>query len=98
VPGDLVTKGADFLSEAERLRDEDSQKLSLTYLQGTLLLYERYSISGNDDLGYIMLHQAIRAGESLGLFGPKGLMFEQITPEMDVSIKRTAWGLFQIDT
>lgn len=45
-----------------------------------------------------MLHQAIRAGESLGLFGPKGLKFEQITPEMDVSIKRTAWGLFQIDT
>ncbi|RHZ67269.1 hypothetical protein CDV55_102628 [Aspergillus turcosus] len=95
VPGDLVTKGADFLSEAERLREEDTQKLSLTYLQGTLLLY---SISGNDDLGYIMLHQAIRAGESLGLFGPKGLKFEQITPEMDVSIKRTAWGLFQIDT
>lgn len=41
MPGDLVTKGADFLSEAERLREEDTQKLSLTYLQGTLLLYER---------------------------------------------------------
>jgi hypothetical protein len=41
VPGDLVTKGADFLSEAERLRGEESQKLSLAYLQGTLLLYER---------------------------------------------------------
>ncbi|KAG2010734.1 hypothetical protein GB937_007703 [Aspergillus fischeri] len=98
VPGDLVTKGADFLSEAERLREEDSQKLSLAYLQGTLLLYEKYSISGNDDLGYIMLHQAIRAGESLGLFGPKCLKFDQTTPEMDISIKRTAWGLFQIDT
>ncbi|KAF7172564.1 hypothetical protein CNMCM5623_004745 [Aspergillus felis] len=98
VPGDLLTKGADFLSEAERLREEESQKLSLAYLQGTLLLYERYSISGNDDLGYIMLHQAIRAGESLGLFGPKCLKFEHTTPEMDVSIKRTAWGLFQIDT
>lgn len=42
VPGDLVTKGADFLSEAERLREEDSPKLSLAYLQGTLLLYEKW--------------------------------------------------------
>ncbi|KAH1331480.1 hypothetical protein KXV58_007958 [Aspergillus fumigatus] len=98
VPGDLVTKGADFLSEAERLREEDSPKLSLAYLQGTLLLYEKYSISGNDDLGYLMLHQAIRAGESLGLFGPKCLKFDHTTPEMDISIRRTAWGLFQIDT
>lgn len=98
VPGDLVTKGADFLSEAERLREEDSPKLSLAYLQGTLLLYEKYSISGNDDLGYLMLHQAIRAGKSLGLFGPKCLKFDHTTPEMDISIRRTAWGLFQIDT
>ncbi|EAW10939.1 Zn(II)2Cys6 transcription factor [Aspergillus clavatus NRRL 1] len=98
VPGDLVTKGADFLSEAERLREQDPRKLSLAYLQGTLLLYERYSISGDDDLGYLMLHQAIRAGESLGLFGPGSVKLEDCSTDMDVSIKRTAWGLFHVDT
>ncbi|KAF7594376.1 hypothetical protein BBP40_009357 [Aspergillus hancockii] len=99
-PGDIVTKGADFLAEAERLRDEEPAKLSLAFLQGTLLLYERYSIAGNNDLGYKMLHQAIWTGESLGLIGPKvfKLSSGQLTDDMNISIKRTAWGLFHIDT
>ncbi|KAE8348840.1 hypothetical protein BDV28DRAFT_152443 [Aspergillus coremiiformis] len=99
-PGDIVTKGGDFLAEAERLRDEEPAKLSLAFLQGTLLLYERYSISGYNDLGYKMLHQAIWTGESLGLIGPKvfKLISGQLTEDMNTSIKRTAWGLFHIDT
>ncbi|KAE8144610.1 fungal-specific transcription factor domain-containing protein [Aspergillus avenaceus] len=99
-PGDIVTKGADFLAEAERLRDAEPAKLSLAFLQGTLLLYERYSISGNNDLGYKMLHQAIWTGESLGLLGPKvfKLSSGQLTDDMDISLRRTAWGLFHIDT
>ena len=44
-PGDIVTKGADFLAEAERLRDEEPAKLSLAFLQGTLLLYERFAVN-----------------------------------------------------
>ncbi|KAI9925732.1 hypothetical protein MW887_005534 [Aspergillus wentii] len=100
VPGDIVTKGADFLAEAERLKDQGHARLSLASLQGILLLYERYSISGNDDLGYIMLHQAIRAGESLGLIGPKRVRLspEELTEDMETSVKRTAWGLFHVDT
>ncbi|KAA8645603.1 hypothetical protein EYZ11_010704 [Aspergillus tanneri] len=96
-PGDLLTKGADFLAEAERLRDEETTKLSLTFLQGTLLLFERYSLCGNNDLGYKMLHQAIWTGEALGLIGPKANQ-GQLSEHMDVSIRRTAWGLFHIDT
>lgn len=47
-----------------------------------------------------MLHQAIRTGESLGLVGDKGLKVipEQLSHDMDVSLRRTAWGLFHIDT
>ncbi|RAL04314.1 Zn(II)2Cys6 transcription factor [Aspergillus ibericus CBS 121593] len=99
-PGDILTKGADFLAEAERLREEEPTKLSLAYLQGTLLLFERYSMSGEDDLGYRMLHQAIWTGESLGLIGPRKVSLNpgQISDDMDISIKRTAWGLFHIDT
>ena len=115
-----MTKGADFLAEAERLREDEPTKLSLAYLQGTLLLYERcdilslddpifcfrsnigarYSMSGEDDLGYRMLHQAIWTGESLGLIGPRKVRLNpgQISDDMDISIKRTAWGLFHIDT
>lgn len=40
-----MTKGVDFLVEAERLRDVDESKgegVSLASLQGTLLLYERF--------------------------------------------------------
>lgn len=60
----------------------------------------RYSMSRNDDLGYTMLHDAIRMGEALGLVGDKGprLTSEQLSPDMDVSCKRTAWGLFGVDT
>lgn len=43
VPGDIMTKGVDFLAEAERLRDaEEGGAVSLATLQGTLLLYERF--------------------------------------------------------
>ncbi|KAI9043560.1 Zn(II)2Cys6 transcription factor [Aspergillus affinis] len=99
-PGDIVTKGANFLAEAERLKEEEPAKLSLAYLQGTLLLFEKYSLSGDNDLGYKMLHQAIWTGESLGLIGPRIFRMEpgHMPEDMDISIKRTAWGLFHIDT
>lgn len=47
-----------------------------------------------------MLHEAIRTGESLGLVGDKGLKVipEQLSYDMDVSLRRTAWGLFHLDT
>lgn len=45
VPGDIMTKGADFLAEAERLKGEEKGRVCLASLQGTLLLYERYEPS-----------------------------------------------------
>lgn len=41
VPGDISSKGSDFLAEAERLRDEQPKQSSLASLQATLLMYER---------------------------------------------------------
>ncbi|KAL4912702.1 fungal-specific transcription factor domain-containing protein [Aspergillus aurantiobrunneus] len=99
-PGDIVTKGGDFLAEAERLKDQESVRLTLTYLQGILFLYEKYSLTGKDDLGYMMLHQAIQIGETLGLVGetkPRPRDGDS-SQDMDVSLRRTAWGLFHIDT
>lgn len=57
-------------------------------------------MSRNDDLGYIMLHQAIRMGESLGLVGDEGarMISGELSQDMDSSCRRTAWGLFNIDT
>lgn len=42
VPGDISSKGIDFLAEAERLKEEKPVQPSLAALQGTLLMYERY--------------------------------------------------------
>lgn len=36
-----MSKGNDFLAEAERLRELEPPRLSLTYIQGILLLHER---------------------------------------------------------
>jgi hypothetical protein len=57
-------------------------------------------MSRNDDLGYITLHEAIRMGEALGLVGDKGprIALEQFSRDMESSSRRTAWGLFNIDT
>lgn len=41
VPGDISSKGCDFLAEAERLKAELPMQPSLASLQGTLLMYER---------------------------------------------------------
>ncbi|OJJ48134.1 hypothetical protein ASPZODRAFT_14285 [Penicilliopsis zonata CBS 506.65] len=113
VPGDIMTKGADFLAEAERLQaletqqqqQQQQQQPTLASLQATLMLYERYSMSGKDDLGYIMLHRSVQLGEALGLVnGSLGgrLLPEyrrrQLSVDMDRSLKRSAWGLFQADT
>lgn len=100
VPGDISSKGCDFLAEAERLKADSSSRASLATLQGTLLMYERYAMSRDDDLGYMMLHEAIRLGETLGLVGSSGprITSEQLSMDMDASCRRTAWGLFNIDT
>ncbi|GKZ81166.1 hypothetical protein AnigIFM56816_005678 [Aspergillus niger] len=105
VPGDVRTKGADFLAEAERhLQSHQFEKggdIRLASLQAHLLLYERYSLSGHDDWGYTMLHRAIEMGESLGIVNQKTglrLSLSQMSEDMIVSVKRTAWGLFQVDT
>ncbi|KAL4975968.1 fungal-specific transcription factor domain-containing protein [Aspergillus desertorum] len=99
-PGDIMTKGGDFLAEAERLRQIEPPKLSLTYIQGILLLHERYSLYGQNDCGYKMLHLAIWTGEALGLVGERKpvLASNDFPEDMDASLRRTAWGLFQIDT
>ncbi|KAJ5109691.1 hypothetical protein N7532_002336 [Penicillium argentinense] len=100
VPGDISSKGSEFLAEAERLKEEVPSRPSLATLQGTLLMYERYAMSRDDDLGYIMLHEAISMGETLGLVGHNGprMTSEQLSRDMDASCRRTAWGLFNIDT
>lgn len=36
-----MTKGADYLREAERLYEEQKDKATLATLQGTLLLYSK---------------------------------------------------------
>ncbi|KAE8155094.1 hypothetical protein BDV25DRAFT_126047 [Aspergillus avenaceus] len=57
-------------------------------------------MSGQDDLGYTMLHLAIQMGESLQIINhdPLDLDKRQLSTEMVKSIQRTAWGLFQADT
>ncbi|KAJ5176127.1 pathway-specific regulatory protein [Penicillium canariense] len=105
LPGDVKRKGAHFLAEAEwHLRSHQIEGRSdtrLASLQATLLLYERYSMSGNDNFGYTMLHRAIEMAESLGIVNNAkeiNLEASHFSKDMRRSIKRTAWGLFQIDT
>ncbi|KAF7618508.1 pathway-specific regulatory protein [Aspergillus flavus] len=104
VPGDVASKGRNFLAEAERyLPSHQLEKgggVRLASLQGALLLYERYAMSGEDDLGYTMLNIAIEMAEALGIINrePLDLSKLQLSDEMITSVKRTAWGVFQVDT
>ncbi|KAE8416429.1 hypothetical protein BDV36DRAFT_205806 [Aspergillus pseudocaelatus] len=60
----------------------------------------RYAMSGEDDLGYTMLNLAIEMAEALGIINrePLDLSKLQLSDEMITSVKRTAWGVFQVDT
>lgn len=61
----------------------------------------RYSLSGQDDYGYIMLNRAISMAESMGIVNNSHnsrLGTSKLSNDMERSLKRTAWGLFQIDT
>ncbi|QKX64543.1 uncharacterized protein TRUGW13939_11718 [Talaromyces rugulosus] len=103
-PGDVATKGQGFLHEAEKHYKQEADKLKLATLQGTLILYERYSISGQDDLGYAMLKKATDLAVRMGYVDedevPKvedqDLSGKPI--DMTASITKLIWGLFQVDT
>lgn len=62
--------------------------------------FSRYSHLGNDDFGYTMLHQATEMAEEMGIINHKKLNLNrsQMSEEMIRSLKRTSWGLFQVDT
>lgn len=45
VPGDVTTKGAKFMKEAENFLEKRGDDVSLSTLQGTMILYERYALS-----------------------------------------------------
>jgi hypothetical protein len=62
--------------------------------------FSRYSNLGNDDFGYTMLHQATEMAEEMGIINHKKLNLNrsQMSEEMIRSLKRTSWGLFQVDT
>lgn len=62
--------------------------------------WHRYSVLGNEDFGYTMLHRAIEMAEELGIVNSEKLSLSssQLSEEMIRSIQRTAWGIFQIDT
>lgn len=55
---------------------------------------------GDDDNGYTMLNQAIEMAEALGIINRPELNLNRsfMSEDMISSVKRTAWGLFQIDT
>ncbi|KAL1855019.1 hypothetical protein Plec18170_004433 [Paecilomyces lecythidis] len=103
VPGDVMTKGADYLNEAERLYEEldEREKVSLATLQGTLLLYSKYSLFGKDDLGYLMLNRAVGIAKDLGYVSDTDdgvVSLEGRSPDYINATVRTIWGLYQIDT
>ncbi|KAJ9200450.1 transcriptional regulator family: Fungal Specific TF [Paecilomyces variotii] len=101
VPGDVMTKGADYLREAERLYEEQKDKATLATLQGTLLLYSKYSLFGDDDLGYLMLNRAVGIAKDLGYISDEDdgtVSLEGRSQDYINSTVRTVWGLYQIDT
>lgn len=65
-----------------------------------MLRQTRYSVLGNEDFGYTMLHRAIEMAEELGIVNCDKLNLKsfQLSEDMIRSIQRTAWGIFQIDT
>lgn len=77
-----------------------SSPFKLNWTTNVSLLQIRYSVLGNDNFGYTMLHRAIEMAEELGIVNNSKLSLNksQMSDEMLVSVKRTAWGLFQIDT
>jgi len=74
--------------------------LKLDMMSHKLSSQIRYSVLGNEDFGYTMLHRAIEMAEELRIvnFDKLNLNKSQFSEEMVRSIKRTAWGIFQIDT
>lgn len=57
-------------------------------------------MTGQDDLGYSMLHKAIDIADKLGYIGGEGQDIDLSFESRDYynSTIKTVWGLFQLDT
>lgn len=57
-------------------------------------------MTGQDDLGYTMLHKAIDIADRLGYIGGEGQTIDLSNKSQDFynSSVKTVWGLFQLDT
>jgi hypothetical protein len=60
----------------------------------------RYSMTGQDDLGYSMLYKAIEIADKLGYTGGEGqdIDLSDKPDELYHATIKTIWGLFQVDT
>lgn len=61
----------------------------------------RYSLFGDDDLGYLMLNRAVGIAKDLGYISDEDdgtVSLEGRSQDYINSTVRTVWGLYQIDT
>ncbi|KAJ9297413.1 transcriptional regulator family: Fungal Specific TF [Paecilomyces variotii] len=98
VPGDASSRGQHFHAEAERLWKEEDGKVSLTNLQGVILMVSTLNLWGKDKLCWLMLRQAVQMAQDLELLQASELSSDiwqgPRSKSMEQSSALTACGLF----
>ncbi|RHZ46511.1 uncharacterized protein CDV56_102690 [Aspergillus thermomutatus] len=97
IPGDPTSKGLHFFNEAKMHLDKESNKATLTTVQGLFSMFMYNSVIGNDRLGYQYMIQAAMSAEELA--HSRARIVEtagEAAPELTEAIKHALQGAFNI--
>ncbi|KAL1885760.1 hypothetical protein Plec18167_001255 [Paecilomyces lecythidis] len=98
VPGDASSRGQHFHAEAERLWKEEDGKITLTNLQGVILMVSTLYLRGKDNVCWLTLRQAVQMAQDLEILQasePSPAPWESPrSKDMGQSRALTSWGLF----
>ncbi|KAJ5747544.1 uncharacterized protein N7511_009240 [Penicillium nucicola] len=99
-PGNTFSRGRNFFCEAKRLWKAENGRANLTNIQALLLMCCVLKFQGKVDKGWLMLRQAVRLAEEIGILEGSTLprSEDRILPEIERVRAITAWGILQLNS
>ncbi|KAJ5320120.1 hypothetical protein PENANT_c025G05033 [Penicillium antarcticum] len=99
-PGNAFSRGRSFFCEAERLWKAEKGRANLTNIQALLLMCCVLKFQGQVQQGWLMLRQAVRLAEEMGLLDVSTLSRpkNKMLPEIERVRTITAWGISHLSS
>ncbi|KAJ5483228.1 hypothetical protein N7530_002474 [Penicillium desertorum] len=97
-PENVFSRGQNFFHEAQRLWEVEDDDHDLPNIQALLLMCCVFKCQGRVKKSWMMLSQAARLAQDIGLFDTPAVSKKKMLPEMERVRTITAWGVFNMSS